>query len=120
MRPLKELDHIRYNTWESDFGGGPGDNTCGCFMLYSPDHNGAILRCIAATGDGWDHLSVSTKDRTPSWAEMEFVKRVFFKDTETAMQLHVPPKDHINVHDYVLHLWRPHNKKIPLPPTYMV
>ena len=47
---------------------------------------------------------------------MEFVKRKFFEDNETAMQLHVAIADHINMHPYTLHLWRPHNAEIPMPP----
>jgi hypothetical protein len=38
---------------------------------------------------------------------MAFVKRLFFRDDETAMQLHVPASDHVNQHPYCLHLWRP-------------
>ena len=74
------------------------------------------LRVIASRGGGWDHVSVSLANRTPTWAEMEYVKRLLFKDDEVAMQLHVPVKDHINNHPYTLHLWRPHGKSIPLPP----
>jgi hypothetical protein len=78
------------------------------------------LRVVAACGGGWDHVSVSTNDRCPAWNEMEFIKRQFFRADETAMQLHVPPKDHINVHPFVLHLWRPHDFMIPLPPESFV
>jgi hypothetical protein len=86
----------------------------GAFIL--PDD----LRVIACNGDGWDHVSVSREDRIPSWYDMELVKRMFFKDDETAMQLHLPPAKHINQHPNVLHLWRPHNVLIPLPPARMV
>jgi hypothetical protein len=78
------------------------------------------LVIIAASGGGWDHVSVSTQTRCPTWEEMEFVKRMFFKDDEVAMQLHVPPLYHISIHPYALHLWRPHNTDIPLPPRIMV
>lgn len=83
-------------------------------------HKGRTLRIIASFGDGWDHVSVSLEDRCPTWEEMEFVKRTFFRNTETAMQLHVPPTDHINIHPCVLHLWRPQRVKIPKPPKEFV
>ena len=51
---------------------------------------------------------------------MEQVKRLFFRDDETAMQLHVQPADHINCHPHCLHLWRPHGVEIPRPPAFMV
>jgi hypothetical protein len=83
---------------------------------------GRTLLVVASFGMGWDHLSVSLirGNRTPNWAEMEYVKRLFFKDGETAMQLHVPVADHLSIHPHVLHLWRPQNVKIPMPPRLMV
>lgn len=97
--------------------GGFGDGTCGCFIVM---HNGVALRVIASSGLGWDHVSVSLSTRCPTWEEMEAVKRAFFRDDETAMQLHVPPARHVNVHPYCLHLWRPHHADIPMPPAVMV
>jgi len=79
-----------------------------------------FLRVLASNGEGWDHVSVSLADRTPTWAEMEFVKRLFFEEDEVAMQLHVPPKDHVNNHPFCLHLWRPHGGVIPRPPASLV
>lgn len=98
-----------------------GDEACGRFVLPAPI--GAFhfdLCVIAASGDGWDHVSVSHRNRVPTWDEMEHIKRLFFEDDETAMQLHVPPSEHINRNPNVLHLWRPHDTPIPRPPTYMV
>lgn len=99
--------------------GGYGDETCGLFVLPSPI-DGGDLRVIASAGGGWDHLSVSRVNRCPNWIEMEHVKRSFFRDDEVAMQLHVTPKDHVNVHPYCLHLWRPQDREIPLPPAIFV
>jgi hypothetical protein len=87
---------------------------CGCFIFRRGGDS--TLRVFADSSDEWDHVSVSLVNRCPTWEEMEYVKRLFFKDTETAMQLHVPPADHINVHPYVLHLWRPKKVEIPMPP----
>lgn len=96
-----------------------GDETCGMFHLPSPIDR-SPLRVIASSGEGWDHVSVSRQNRCPNWPEIEHVKRLFFKEDETAMQLHVPPSDHINCHPYCLHLWRPHGIEIPRPPAFMV
>jgi hypothetical protein len=79
---------------------GPLGEMSGAFKLGE-------LAIIASNGMGWDHVSVSRADRCPTWDEMELVKRLFFKDDECAMQLHVPPSDHINCHPNCLHLWRP-------------
>lgn len=99
--------------------GGTGDDTCGMFELPSPVDR-ATLRVIASSGEGWEHVSVSRVNRCPNWPEMEHVKRLFFHDTETAMQLHVPVSDHISIHPNCLHLWRPLNADIPRPPGWMV
>lgn len=75
---------------------------------------------VASFGMGWDHVSVSLNNRCPTWGEMDQIKRLFFHPWETAMQLHVPPSDHISVHPYCLHIWRPQSADIPMPPSFMV
>lgn len=77
------------------------------------------LQVVASWGEGWEHVSVSRRDRCPSWEEMEHVARLFWPN-ETAMQLHVPASDHINVHPFCLHWWRPIGVEIPMPPGWMV
>ena len=99
--------------------GWAGDHSCGLVHVPSPV-DGAQIRVIAAAGEGWDHVSVSRKNRPPNWQEMEHIKRMFFEDGECVMQLHVPVEDHINYHPTCLHLWRPHTVEIPRPPAYMV
>lgn len=96
-----------------------GDETCGAFFVPSPV-DGQLLKVIASAGQGWDHVSVSRRNRCPNWTEMEAIKRLFFRADETAMQLHVPPADHINQHPNCLHLWRPQEVAIPMPPSEFV
>jgi hypothetical protein len=81
---------------------------------------GRDLLVIASNGMGWDHVSVSLTNRCPNWEEMHFVKQQFFNDEECVMQLHPPKSEYINYHRYCLHLWRPQNEKIPLPPSILV
>lgn len=119
MRNLNELNNNRLKTSAiyAHFGNF-GDETCGVFEI--PNRTGPPLRVIASAGEGWDHVSVSLPNRCPNWLEMELVKRAFFKEDETAMQLHVPPSDHISCHHNCLHLWRPQAVDIPRPPDWMV
>ena len=117
MKNLRFLDYYRVNS--EDTHGWNGDDTCGAFLVQSPIDR-ATLRIVASAGGGWDHVSVSRKNRCPNWLEMEHVKRLFFKDDETAMQLHVPPSDHINNHPHCLHLWRPADGNIPRPPKEFI
>lgn len=119
MRDLTELDRFRIvENWVVQHYGSVGDSSSGVFRVKN--WAGELLSIIASSGEGWDHVSVSHPRRPPTWGEMEMVKRLFFKEHETAMQLHVPTTDHINIHDNCLHLWRPLDREIPLPPKYMV
>ncbi len=116
MKNLRDLDPHRVLIKEY---GTLGDETCGAFVFPSPI-DGQSLRIVASMEDGWDHVSVSRQSRVPNWPEMEFIKRKFFKDDETVMQLHLPPSEHINFHPFCLHLWRPQHVDIPRPPAWMV
>jgi hypothetical protein len=113
MRDLERLDWSRVAVDER------GDDG-GAFRVASPiDRQPMVV--IASFGAGWDHVSVSRKNRVPNWAEMEFVKRLFFEDHETAVQFHVPSSDHVNMHPNVLHLWRPNDgREMPRPPSILV
>ena len=120
MRNLRLLDSYRRRGRDViELWGWEGDETCGAFSLKS-SIDGGELTVIASCGAGWDHVSVSRRNRCPNWTEMEQVKRAFFLDDETAMQLHVPPADHQTPHPYTLHIWRPQNQEIPRPPVAMV
>lgn len=83
---------------------GPPRTNCGAFQLRN-------LRIIVGDGMGWDHVSVSTSTRCPTWEEMCEVKELFFRNDECAMQLHPPKADWINCHPFCLHLWKPQSKE---------
>lgn len=84
------------------------------------------LAVIASDGSdgtvdhGWEHVSVSLPNVCPTWAEMSKVKEIFWDPEDVVMQLHVAASQHINVHPYCLHMWRPRATPIPLPPVWMV
>lgn len=121
MRPVpwSHLEQYRLklpgNHWESQ----PGDDfgafliPCGVFQI----------RCIATVGNTeipWEHVSVSLENRTPTWAEMDYIKDQFWKPEEMVIQYHVPKSLHVNIHPHCLHMWRPWKLKIPLPPSIAV
>ena len=80
------------------------------------------LRIISDDGSKsqWEHVSISLKNRCPNWKEMCFVKNLFWDEEETVIQYHPPKSKHINFHPFVLHLWKPVNIRIPLPPTILI
>jgi hypothetical protein len=115
MRNLRLLDAYRLTSDDVvAYYGSIGDHENGAFVVRSPV-DGQNMMIIASSSEGWDHVSCSRKNRCPNWEEMEHVKRLFFRDGETAMQLHVPPSEHISVHPFCLHLWRPLDQEIPKP-----
>ena len=114
MRDLRELDKYRIDDL-------PDEDKKYCGMFCVPSKNsGRNLRVIASTDMGWDHVSVSLISRCPNWLEMEQIKRMFFAYDETCWQYHVPSSDHINIHPYVLHIWRKQDFEMPMPPVEMV
>lgn len=87
---------------------------------YSIPFEGRLLLVIASNGQLWEHVSVSLKNRCPNWREMCFVKDFFWEPEEIVMQLHPPKSQHVNMHPYCLHLWRPIGIDIPAPPPILI
>jgi len=136
--PARVLDHPILGSTADD-----GNN--GAFDLDSPEP-GWRLAIIASDGadcagefEPWEHVSVhayrraqrsrlrsrhqtiyEAQERTPTWKEMSFVKRLFWDGDDVVMQLHPREADYINQHPYTLHLWRPVERTIPTPPSIFV
>lgn len=81
---------------------------------------GRDLFVICSDGEGWEHVSVSLKNRCPNWEEMCFIKDLFWDENEAVIQFHPPKNKYVNNHKYCLHLWRPINEEIKIPNTYLV
>lgn len=84
----------------------------------------AILCIVMSDGGDWEHVSVhavvESENRCPTWDEMDYIRRLVFRPSEWVMQLHAPSTQNINVHQHVLHMWRPSKADIPIPPRWMV
>lgn len=78
------------------------------------------LAVVFSWGGGWDHISVSHRNRTPTWDEMCMVKDIFFDEEECVVQYHPPKSHYVNNHPYCLHLWKPQNHEIIMPPKVFV
>jgi len=68
---------------------------------------GETLAVISSGPDEWEHVSVSTTSRIPTWGEMKKVKELFWDDEECVIQYHPPRSEYVDIHPYVLHLWKP-------------
>lgn len=120
MQDLNKLNRYRLKTERiKEFYGSYGDHTCGIFVIPSCIDKGP-MKVIAAANEGWDHVSVSRKNRCPNWPEMDQIKRLFFHPRETVVQFHVPEEEHISFHPFTLHLWRSWTQAYNLPPPEWV
>lgn len=110
------------NKYRVRTGQGGSDDSCGNngYFRIPLIKNNCPLRVIASDGLGWNHVSVSLPDRTPTWMEMCKVTALFWDDEDTVMQLHPPRSEWVNNHSYCLHLWQPIGIEIPRPPDYLV
>lgn len=98
----------------------PMDGNNGAFLVPPPAGHTSVLMVVASDGAGWEHVSVSLPTRCPTWEEMAYVRSVFWSPDVAVMQLHPPASEYVNNHSFCLHLWRPLDAEIPLPPSLLV
>lgn len=79
-----------------------------------------IFAVMADNQTDWGHVSVSMRDRCPTWEEMCFIKDLFWDEHETVVQFHPPKSDYVNVAKYCLHLWHYNKSEMPRPPKIYV
>jgi hypothetical protein len=109
----------RHRVTTGMFASSAADGCNGFFCLILDSRK---IKVIASDTDGWQHVSVSIEgsDHTPSWSIMCQVKDMFFDSNDWVMQLHPPKENNISNHPGCLHLWRPTESQIPIPPAIMV
>lgn len=57
----------------------------------------------------------------PTWDEMCAIKELFFEPEEVVVQYHPAESQHVNIHPFCLHLWRPNDgTDLPVPPMIYV
>lgn len=96
------------------------DGFDGFVILKGLNGKRRIARFVCSWGGGWDHVSVSFRDRCPVWKEMCEIKDIFFGEDEVCVQYHPKKEEYINNHPYCLHIFRPQNAELPMPPSWMV
>jgi hypothetical protein len=78
-------------------------------ILSEDVYSGKFRGCnVMVTKDaGLYHLSLSRKDRLPSYDELKQARYQFLPDVPYVVQIFPPQEDFVNVHDFCLHLWEP-------------
>jgi hypothetical protein len=82
--------------------------------------HGQAVFVIASDGMGWEHVSVSRRDRCPTWDEMCQVKAMFWDADDCVVQFHPARSEYVNNHPYCLHMWRPVRAEMPIPHSLLV
>jgi hypothetical protein len=114
----------------SRYGGIPGSGSNGCFLLLCPV-TGCTLRVIVSNGrdwqqagmpgEPWEHVSISKEFGILStYLERKWVRETFWEDEETVIEFWPPKSKFVNINPGVLHLWRPTETVIPMPPERCV
>jgi hypothetical protein len=124
VAPIKNIEGYRIRTGpmaSSRFHGNNGAwHIPGPFLGEGKSARRAMLAVIASDGLGWEHVSVSLSDRTPTWEEMCYVKDLFWAPDECVIQYHPPRAEYVNFHEHCLHLWKPIGLTLPLPDSLLI
>lgn len=114
MKKLEEiLKDNRFQLKSRGFDGVDG-------FVYSKASGRPRMVVIASWAGGWEHVSVSLKNRCPIWEEMCMVKDIFFREDECVVEFHPPKKEYIDLMPYCLHMWKKVGEKYELPPKEYV
>lgn len=96
------------------------DETYGNNGAFEIKHKGHKFFVIASDGAGWEHVSITLPNRTPSWKEMCYFKDMFWDHSDVVVQYHPAKDTYIDNHPFCLHLWRPIIAKLPAPNSLLV
>ncbi|HEY6143723.1 MAG TPA: hypothetical protein VIV55_09965 [Flavobacterium sp.] len=92
------------------------DGNNGCFSFKN---NGFGFNVIASDMGEWEHVSVNClvgkKSKTPTWEQMSLIKDMFWGEEDCVVQYHPPKSEYVNLHEHILHLWRPKNDELINP-----
>ena len=118
--PKAEIEAAR--VFDGPYGTTVVDKCNGAFVIKL---NGHVMKILASDGtdeeaQGWEHVSVSLRWRTPTWREMCWVKDQFWNDDEVVFQLHPRKSEYVNCHPNCLHMWRHKVVPCPAPPSIFV
>ena len=114
MKPLEEIKKIKNLDVEY------GEDGFGGYRTDPVDRR--VYSVIFSWGGGWEHLSISpiTKKQMPSWDLMCRMKDMFWEENETCVEYHPAKENYVNNMPYCLHIRKPINQELPIPPSIFV
>lgn len=114
MKPLEEIKSTPNLVIKAE-----ADND-GIGGYYYDRFNNKKLNFIFSYQMGWEHLSVSMPNKTPSWEQMCMMKDIFWGEDECCVEYHPRKEDYVNNHEHCLHIWKPTEEYLPTPPSILV
>lgn len=122
---MKQDNELReqYRVIRGQFASTKEHGNNGHFLI--PYHT-KYLFCIVSDQLGWEHVSCQIVDKRfkhswiPDYRALQTVKDFFWDYEESVVQYFPAKADHINLHEKVLHLWRPTDAEMPMPPKVFV
>lgn len=114
MRKIFDTSLDKYRVRIGEEGSKPVDGWKGKFIIPGPCGKELTIRCDTIF-EGWEHVSVEIRNRTPNWAEMCYVKSIFWGDDETVIQFHPREGLVIDKNPLRLHLWKIEGKELLMP-----
>lgn len=96
------------------------DASYGMNGAFTINYAGTELHVIISDGEGWDHVSVSTWHRCPTFDELKWIKNLFWEKDETVIHFWPKESEYVNFHPYTLHLWKKQGVDYELPPKKFI
>jgi hypothetical protein len=86
------------------------------WMLVRKNGDGMVIVTVAEfDGAEWIHASISHPHRMPIYADLMLLYHAAFAGAGQAYQIFVPEDEHVNIHEFALHLWGRLDGKPALP-----
>lgn len=127
---MREFDQAnQYRIRKGAYGSDESIGKYGAFLIPIARHTKAFVIVDGGDESRWEHVSVhitylnkrgKLTERTPTWEEMCLIKYIFWGEDEVVMQLHPRGSEYVNVHKNCLHLWKPRDAEVPVPPLFLV
>lgn len=75
------------------------------FKSIDTDHVIIVTYGHAASVEPWIHASIGLPNRMPTYYDLITMHKGVFGPDAYAYQVFAPDADHVNIHEFVLHLW---------------
>jgi len=76
-------------------------------LVHKTGRGSVIVSTANHWGREWTHASMAWQDHVPSYNDLVDLHHAVWGSEGWAMQVFAPRTEHVNIHEYALHLWGP-------------